>query len=76
MAHVVNGRDGQPKTLGVKKSEGQTVRAGNIILKQRGMHFKAGPNVGVAKDHTLFALADGKIEFDPRRIVSVIPKKK
>ena len=76
MAHVVNGRDGQPKTLGVKKSEGQTVRAGNIILKQRGMHFKAGSNVGVAKDHTLYALADGKVDFDPRRIVSVISKKK
>ena len=76
MSHVVNGRDGQPKTLGIKKSEGQTVRAGNIILKQRGMHFKPGSNVGVAKDHTLYALVDGKIEFDPRRIVSVISKKK
>ena len=76
MAHVVNGRDGQPKTLGVKKYEGQTVRAGNIILKQRGLHFKAGPNVGVSKDHTLYALVDGKIEFDPRRIVSVISKAK
>lgn len=72
MAHVVNGRDGQPKTLGVKKFEGQTVRAGNIILKQRGLHFKPGSNVGVSKDHTLYALVDGKIEFDPRKIVSVI----
>lgn len=72
MAHVVNGRDGQPKTLGVKKFEGQTARAGNIILKQRGLHFKPGSNVGVSKDHTLYALVDGKIEFDPRRIVSVI----
>lgn len=72
MAHVVNGRDGQPKTLGVKKFEGQTVRAGNIILKQRGLHFKPGSNVGVSKDHTLYALVEGKIEFDPRRIVSVI----
>lgn len=72
MAHVVNGRDGQPKTLGVKKFEGQTVRAGNIILKQRGLHFKPGSNVGVSKDHTLYALVNGKIEFDPRRIVSVI----
>ena len=76
MSHVVNGRDGQPKTLGIKKSEGQTVRAGNIILKQRGMHFKAGSNVSAARDHTLYALVDGKIEFDPRRIVSVISKKK
>ena len=76
MAHVVNGRDGQPKTLGVKKFEGQTVRAGNIILKQRGLHFRPGSNVGVSKDHSLHALVDGRIEFDPRRIVRVISKKK
>ena len=76
MAHVVNGRDGQPKTLGVKKYAGQTVRAGNIILKQRGLNFKPGPNVGIARDHTLYALVDGNIKFDPRRIVSVISKKK
>lgn len=76
MAHVVNGRDGQPKTLGVKRYEGQSVKAGNLILKQRGLHFKPGTNVGVSKDHTLFALADGKVKFDPRRIVSVISKAK
>jgi large subunit ribosomal protein L27 len=76
MAHVVNGRDGQPKKLGVKKTEGQTVKAGNIILKQRGMLFKPGLNVGVAKDHTIFALIDGRIEFDARKRVSVIPSKK
>ena len=76
MAHVVNGRDGQPKTLGVKKFEGQTVRAGNVILKQRGLHFKPGSNVGVSKDHTLYALIAGRIEFDPRRRVSVISSKK
>ena len=76
MAHVVNGRDGQPKKLGVKKYSGQTVKAGNIILKQRGMSFKAGANVGVATDHTLFALTAGRIEFDSRRRVSVIPSKK
>ena len=72
MAHVVNGRDGQPKMLGVKKYEGQIIKTGGIILRQRGMSFKAGANVGVGKDHTLFALADGKVKFDPRRIVSVI----
>lgn len=72
MAHVVNGRDSQPKTLGVKKYEGQAVKAGNIILKQRGTRFKAGPNVGLAKDYTLFALASGKVKFDPRGIVSII----
>ena len=74
MAHVVNGRDGQPKMLGVKKYEGQAIRTGGIILRQRGMSFKAGLNVGVGKDHTLFALADGKVKFDLRRIVSVISK--
>lgn len=72
MAHMTNGRDSNPKTLGVKKYGGQQVRAGNIILKQRGLRFKAGQNVGVAKDDTLFALADGKVHFDPRRIISVI----
>jgi len=72
MAHVVNGRDGQPKMLGVKKFKGQTVKAGNIILKQRGLSFKAGQNVGVSKDHSLYALIDGRVDFHPRRIVSVI----
>jgi large subunit ribosomal protein L27 len=76
MAHVVNGRDSQPKTLGVKKYEGQAVKAGNIIMKQRGLRFKAGRNVGIARDHTLFALVDGKVEFDPRKIVRIIPKAK
>ena len=73
MAHVVNVRDGQPKKLGIKKYSGQTVRAGNIILKQRGMSFKAGTNVGVSTDHTLFALTDGRVQFDSRRRVSIIP---
>ncbi len=72
MAHVVNGRDGQPKTLGVKRYEGQAVRAGSIILKQRGMSFKPGKNVGVGRDGTLFALVDGKVDFKPNRTVSVI----
>lgn len=75
MAHVVNGRDGQPKTLGVKKYEGQTVKSGSIILKQRGLSFKPGANVGVSKDYTLYALVDGHVKFDPRRIVSIISKK-
>ena len=73
MAHMINGRDGQPKTLGVKKYKGQVVRAGNIIMTQRGLCFKAGRNVGVGKNHTLFALVDGIVNFDPRKIVSVIP---
>lgn len=72
MAHVVNGRDSQPKTLGVKTFEGQTVKAGSIILKQRGLRFKPGRNVGVGKDDTLFAMVDGKIKFSPSKTVSVI----
>jgi len=72
MAHVVNGRDGQPKTLGVKCYKGQTVKAGSIILKQRGLSFKPGKNVGVGRDSTLFALVGGKVEFKPNRTVSVI----
>ena len=76
MAHVVNGRDGQPKTLGVKMYEGQTIKAGSIILKQRGMSFKPGKNVGVGKDGTLFALVAGKVEFKPNRTVSVISTQK
>lgn len=76
MAHVVNGRDSQPKTLGVKKYEGQAVQAGNIILKQRGTRFRAGANVGLAKDYSLFALADGRVEFNPNGVVSVVTEKK
>lgn len=71
MAHMVNGRDSQPKTLGVKVYGGQKVKAGSIILKQRGLKFKAGRNVGVAKDCSLFALTDGSVEFTPTRIVHV-----
>ena len=72
MAHVVNGRDGQPKNLGVKKFGGQVVRAGNIILKQTGRRFKGGENVGIGRDGTLYALAAGKVHFDPRKIVTVL----
>jgi len=72
MAHVVNGRDGQPKNLGVSVYGGQTIKAGGIILRQRGSQFKAGRNVGVSKDFTLFALTDGKVAFDPRKIVNVV----
>lgn len=76
MAHVVNGRDGQPKTLGVKCYKGQTVKAGSIILKQRGLSFRPGRNVGIGRDSTLFALVDGKVEFKPNRTVSVISSQK
>ena len=72
MAHMINGRDGQPKSLGVKKFSGQVVKAGNIILRQRGLSFRAGNNVGAGKDDTLYALADGRVEFSPKRIVTVV----
>ena len=76
MAHMINGRDGQPKTRGVKKYEGQVVKAGNIILKQCGLVFKAGRGVGVGKDGTLFALVSGKVQFAPTKFVSVIQSSK
>ena len=58
-----NGRDSNPKFLGVKKSGGQLVTAGNIIIRQRGTKYGPGVNVGIGRDHTLFARADGKVEF-------------
>ena len=59
-----NGRDSNPKRLGVKKFGGEKVKAGNILIRQRGMKFKPGSNVGCGKDFTLFALTDGIIKFD------------
>ena len=59
-----NGRDSNAKRLGVKKFGGETVRAGNILVRQRGMKFKPGANVGCGKDFTLFALKDGILKFD------------
>ena len=58
-----NGRDSKPKMLGVKVYGGQTVSAGSIIVRQRGTKFHAGTNVGMGKDHTLFALIDGTVSF-------------
>ena len=58
-----NGRDSQPKMLGVKVFGGQTINAGSIIVRQRGTRFHPGNNVGVGVDHTLFALADGTVSF-------------
>jgi len=72
-----NGRDSQSKRLGVKLFGGQTAKAGNIIVRQRGTKHNPGLNVGLGKDHTLFALADGTIEFkrkkDNKSYVSVNP---
>jgi large subunit ribosomal protein L27 len=58
-----NGRDSQPKMLGVKAFGGQIVSAGAVIVRQRGTKFHAGTNVGVGKDHTLFALVEGRVGF-------------
>ena len=72
-----NGRDSQPKMLGVKRFDGQLVTAGSIIVRQRGTKIKPGVQVGVGRDHTLFALIDGRVKFAPkakgRVFVSVLP---
>lgn len=59
-----NGRDSNPKMLGVKRADGQFVLAGNILVRQRGTKFKPGTNVGIGKDDTLFALIDGTVRFE------------
>jgi len=59
------GRDSHPKHLGVKKFAGEEVRAGNILVRQRGTRIRPGDNVGVGKDHTLFALKDGVVKYEP-----------
>lgn len=70
-----NGRDSESKRLGVKMFGGQVVKAGNIIVRQRGTRFHAGFNVGLGRDHTLFATSDGVIKFEmknKRKTVTVI----
>ena len=70
-----NGRDSDGKRLGVKKFGGERVLAGNILVRQRGTRWHAGPNVGLGKDHTLFATADGVVKFKAtsggKQIVSI-----
>lgn len=61
-----NGRDSQAKRLGVKRFGGQVVKAGNILVRQRGTQFKPGKNVGMGRDFTLFALVDGVVEFQDK----------
>lgn len=72
-----NGRDSNPKMLGVKAYGGELISAGSIIVRQRGTQFHAGRNVGMGKDHTLFAKADGYVQFSVggqfnRRLVSIV----
>lgn len=72
-----NGRDSESKRLGVKIFGGQVVKAGNIIVRQRGTRFHPGDNVGLGRDHTLFALSDGRVQFlikgaKNRKFVSVV----
>lgn len=72
-----NGRDSEAKRLGVKRYGGESVLAGNILVRQRGTRFHAGDNVGVGRDHTLFAKADGKVSFavkgpNNRKFVSIV----
>ena len=72
-----NGRDSEAKRLGVKRFGGETVLAGSIIVRQRGTKFHAGENVGLGKDHTLFATANGKVQFEVkspqnRKYVSIV----
>ena len=73
-----NGRDSQPKRLGVKRYGGQLINAGSIIVRQRGTQFHAGDNVGMGRDHTLFAKVTGTVEFtvkgaEKRRTVNIVP---
>ena len=73
-----NGRDSESKRLGVKRYGDENVRAGNILVRQRGTQFHAGVNVGMGRDHTLFATAAGAVKFEikgpkKRQFVSVIP---
>lgn len=72
-----NGRDSESKRLGVKRYAGEQVKAGNIIIRQRGTRFHPGNNVGLGKDHTLFALIEGKVKFEikgpkSRKTVSIL----
>ena len=72
-----NGRDSQSQRLGVKRSDGQYVTAGSIVVRQRGTQFWVGNNVGIGKDHTIYAKIDGVVKFEPisrdKRRISVYP---
>ncbi|MDA0840095.1 MAG: 50S ribosomal protein L27 [Planctomycetota bacterium] len=72
---VRNGRDSNAQRLGIKKYGGEAVRAGNILIRQRGTKFKPGKNVGIGRDDTLFALSDGFVKFATRGRVNVLPER-
>lgn len=73
-----NGRDSESKRLGIKKFGGELVRAGNILVRQRGTKFHPGSNVGIGRDHTIFAVIDGRVKFErkdrERQKISVYPE--
>jgi len=73
-----NGRDSNPKYLGVKKFGGEKVDAGNIIIRQRGTKFHVGKNVGIGRDHTIFSLIEGFVKFttakEGKKVVNVLPQ--
>jgi large subunit ribosomal protein L27 len=74
-----NGRDSQSQRLGVKRFGGELVKAGNILVRQRGTKFIPGKNVGLGRDYTIFALIDGKVKFTDkagRKILNVVPLEK
>lgn len=68
-----NGRDSNSKMLGVKRYDGHPVKAGTILIRQRGTRFHPGNNVGIGRDHTLFALKDGKVKWEAaKRVVNIL----
>lgn len=70
-----NGRDSRPKYLGVKLYEGQTAKAGSVLIRQRGTKFRPGVNVGIGSDHTIFAIKDGIVKFANKKITSFTGQK-
>jgi len=75
MGSTRNGRESESKRLGIKLFGGQTAKAGNILVRQRGTRHYPGRNVGMGKDHTLFALTDGNVEFSKRKNRSYVSVK-
>lgn len=69
-----NGRDSNSQRLGVKRYGGQLIKAGSIVVRQRGTPFKPGLNVGIGRDDTLFAKIDGIVKFSPSKVVSILPR--